>query len=53
MFQSQRCDEIRSVSGKMDVMAEGELAKRTPVTRKAKGKKEREARYESKFLREN
>lgn len=30
------------MSGKMDVMAEDELAKRTLVTRKAKGKKEKQ-----------
>lgn len=35
MFQSQRWGEIGNVFGKVDVVAEDELGKRTLVTRKA------------------
>lgn len=42
VFQRQRRDEIGSVFGKMDVMAEDELIKRTLMTRKLEGKEEKQ-----------
>ena len=42
VFQRQRWDEIGSVFGKVDVMAEGELVKSTLMTRKLEGKEEKQ-----------